>query len=308
MRSRAPLPLGKARRLGEEDRGLQGVEPAVSPQLGVNIGLGGAVRSQPSNARGEVLVARHQRARVAPGPEVLRREEAEAACVADAAARASGLVAGADRLRRVLDAGPGPRAPRSRAAARAARSGRRDEPGGSLERAAPRRRPRSSASSTVRALAFIVSASTSQNTGRAPAAAIASAAATNDHAGVTTASPGPMPSARSAELERVGPRRHAHRVRHLARAARAIARTPRRARRGRTAPHARPRPMAARTSAATAASCDARSTSGTRVTTCDEAARGARSARGPGTRNRARRRRTPPLPSTGPRPPPTDRR
>ena len=57
---------------------------------------------------------------------------------------------------------------------------------------------RSIASRTVRSLAFIVSGSTSQKTGRAPAAATASAAATNDSAGVTTASPAPIPSARSA--------------------------------------------------------------------------------------------------------------
>ncbi len=56
---------------------------------------------------------------------------------------------------------------------------------------------RAVAAATVRALAQSVSGSTSQNTGRAPAAAMASAAATNEKAGVTTASPAPTPSARS---------------------------------------------------------------------------------------------------------------
>ena len=227
---------GEARRLGEEHRGLQGVEAAVAPELrrARTAAIAPCARSRRTRAATSSRDVTTAPA-VAPGAEVLRGEEAEAAGVARRrrAARPR-VVARADGLRRVLDQRQAfaRRQRRERAQRRAAaRRGRTGQDGADAQPARARARP--IASSTVRSLAFIVvRRRRRRRPGRAPVAAMASAAATNESAGVTTASPAPMPERAQRELQRVRPRRHAHRVRHPALRAPATARTPRRAARG----------------------------------------------------------------------------
>ena len=276
MRARAACHARQARRLGEEHRGLQRVEAAVAPELRVHVRADRAVRAQPPHARRHVVARRDHRAAVAPGAEVLRREEAEAARVARRPPRGRRVVARAERLRRVARRA---RAPRCAASALELRRPARSSPKRSHRHDRPHAQPRRVArvdrlADRARARVHRRPARRRRRPGRAPVAAMASAAATKDSAGVTTASPAPTPERAQRQLDGVRPRRHAHRVRRPALARRAIARTPRRASPGRTARLAPPRRSPPATSAATSASCAARSTSGTRITTCGAAATG----------------------------------
>ena len=168
----------------------------------MHVGRDRAVGAQPAHARGHVVARRHDGAPVAPRAEVLRREEAEAPGVA---ARPPAARPPSSRAPSACAASSTTASPSRVGQRRELRSGRaepeevhrHDRAHAQTCAACAARWPRA----TVRALAFIVAASTSQKTGRAPVAAMASAAATNENAGVTTASPAPDAERAQRQLE-----------------------------------------------------------------------------------------------------------
>ncbi len=79
------------------------IEPKVPAHFGVMVLVAAAMEAESRETLGQRLVVGHHHTAVAETAQVLRRIEGEATDVADASGAPSALVAGADRLGRVLD-------------------------------------------------------------------------------------------------------------------------------------------------------------------------------------------------------------